>query len=51
VQIMTYSEIIYEVNRGVATVTLNRPDRLNAWTPIMGGEMRAAMIAVRHVAS
>jgi len=48
---MTYSEIIYEVNRGVATVTLNRPDRLNAWTPIMGGEMRAAMIAVRHVAS
>ena len=44
---MTYSEIIYDVDRGVATVTLNRPDRLNAWTPIMGGEMRAAMIAAR----
>ena len=35
---MTYSEIIYDVDRGVATVTLNRPDRLNAWTPIMGGK-------------
>jgi enoyl-CoA hydratase/carnithine racemase len=44
---MTYSEIIYDVDRGVATVTLNRPDRLNAWTPVMGGEMRAALIAAR----
>ena len=28
--------VLYEVDRGVATVTLNRPDSLNAWTPELG---------------
>ena len=42
---MSYSEILYAVDRGVATVTLNRPDRLNAWTPTMGSEVRDAMVA------
>lgn len=27
--------VLYEVKEGVATVTLNRPDRLNAWTGAM----------------
>jgi enoyl-CoA hydratase/carnithine racemase len=42
---MAYSEILYDVADGVATVTLNRPDRLNAWTGVMHGEVRAAMRA------
>lgn len=28
--------VLYEVENGVATVTLNRPASLNAWTPAMG---------------
>jgi enoyl-CoA hydratase/carnithine racemase len=41
---MSYSEILFSAERGVATVTLNRPDRLNAWTPTMGSEVRDAMV-------
>jgi enoyl-CoA hydratase/carnithine racemase len=35
-------EVLYSVNERVATITLNRPDRLNAWTPVMAEETRAA---------
>ena len=42
---MAYAEITYRVTDGVAVVTLNRPDRLNAWTGVMEGEVRAAMRA------
>lgn len=38
-----YENIIYDVDRHVATITLNRPDRLNAWTGDMENEIRAAM--------
>jgi enoyl-CoA hydratase/carnithine racemase len=40
---MKYEEIIYTVTDRVATITLNRPNRLNAWTPIMEEEVRRAM--------
>ena len=40
---MLFQEVIYSVEQGVAVVTLNRPDRLNAMTLIMAGEIRAAM--------
>ena len=40
---MAYEEIIYEVSERIATITLNRPDRLNAWTAIMDRELRGAV--------
>jgi enoyl-CoA hydratase/carnithine racemase len=40
---MTYQDIHYGVENGVATVTLNRPDFLNAWTRQMEQDVRAAM--------
>jgi enoyl-CoA hydratase/carnithine racemase len=42
---MTYEQITTEAADGVLTITLNRPDRLNAWTPTMGRELIAAFDA------
>ena len=40
---MSFAEIDYRVTDRIAIVTLNRPDQLNAWTAVMGQEVRKAM--------
>ena len=39
---MHYEQILYDINNGIATITLNRPDRLNAWTRVMAKEVMHA---------
>jgi enoyl-CoA hydratase/carnithine racemase len=38
-----FEQILTETVDGVMTITLNRPDRLNAWTQTMGDELIAAV--------
>jgi enoyl-CoA hydratase/carnithine racemase len=45
---MTYSDIRYEVDGPVATITLNRPDKMNAYTAVMGREIADAFHAADH---
>ncbi len=40
---MTYERILYETRGDVALITLNRPDKLNAWTPGMAEELADAI--------
>jgi len=40
---MTYETIDFKADRGIARITLNRPDRLNSFTEAMHGELRDAL--------
>ncbi len=42
---MSYEQILYEQRGDVALITLNRPEKLNAWTPLMSLEMQQAIEA------
>jgi enoyl-CoA hydratase/carnithine racemase len=42
---MSWEEVLYDVSGHVATITLNRPDKLNAWTLKMEQEATAAFRA------
>ena len=41
---MSFTEILYSSKNRVATITLNRPDKLNAWTATMEREVREALL-------
>lgn len=40
---MSYNNILFEIADGIATLTLNRPDKLNSFTAEMHAEVRAAL--------
>ena len=40
---MNYENILFDITDGVATLTLNRPDKLNSFTQAMHEEVRHAM--------
>ena len=44
---MSYENITFQVDGGVAVLTLNRPDKLNSFTQAMHLEVRAALAALK----
>ena len=40
---MSYDQILFDISERIATITLNRPEKLNAWTAQMDQEVRAAI--------
>ena len=44
---MTYESILYESRPNVAVLTLNRPERLNAWNTHMAAEIGSALAAAQ----
>jgi len=38
-----YTQILVDKTDGIATITLNRPEKMNAYTRVMGAEIMAAM--------
>ena len=38
----TFSTLLYSVHEGIATITLNRPDKLNSFTHQMHADLRSA---------
>src|SRR2546423_1018927 len=42
---MAYETIQLSVDDGVAEITLNRPERLNAWTDQLGSDLRSAILS------
>src|ERR1700722_16641350 len=43
---MSYETILFEVDSGIARLTLNRPDKLNSFNTQMHGEVREALSSI-----
>ncbi len=42
---MSYENILFTIDAGIARLTLNRPDRLNSFNDAMHAEVRDALAA------
>ncbi|MFU8817309.1 MAG: enoyl-CoA hydratase/isomerase family protein [Pseudomonadales bacterium] len=45
---MSFETILTDTRDGILTLTLNRPERLNAWTPLMSFELASAIEAANQ---
>src|ERR1700678_1220992 len=43
-----HRDVLYEVGEGLAVITLNRPQMLNAWTPALEIELKSAFREAEH---
>jgi enoyl-CoA hydratase/carnithine racemase len=48
---VSYEQILFDVEAGVALITLNRPDAMNTWTAVMAEELNDAMYRCNEDAS
>ena len=40
---MPFEQILYQKEEGIGIIVLNRPDKLNTFTPVMGRELIQAL--------
>ena len=45
---MKFENILFDVQNGIARLTLNRPDKLNSFTDDMHAELRVALDAIQE---
>jgi 2-(1,2-epoxy-1,2-dihydrophenyl)acetyl-CoA isomerase len=48
---VSYNTILFQIEAGIARLTLNRPERLNSFNTEMHGEVRAALASLRGSAA
>jgi enoyl-CoA hydratase/carnithine racemase len=48
---MRYEQVLVDVDGPIATIVLNRPERLNAWTPVMESEVTQALVEAGQATS
>ena len=41
---MSYETLLYEVSEHVATITFNRPEKMNTWNAQVASELSEAML-------